>query len=199
MTLRDLLDHTSIAKVWTALGGGPLHHGRGKACWWDGDGDNISLDGSNRVWYDHAHGKGGGVLALIETALDCDRRGALRWLADHLGVELDGQRPLTREEKRAYAIRRAEAERKARKLTAWRRNRLRDLRDDRNPLYTSENAVSAVARVLLKHAGPDDEAAWSLIWQHAFDNEKADAIQAKIKRIEATSPVELYAEMKRAA
>ena len=114
---RDIIDQASITDVWRALGGGPLRHGRGKAFWRDGDGDNVALDEIKGCFYDHAHGTGGGVLMLIEIVRGCDRREAVRWLAGHLGVSLDNDRPLTREEKRRYAQRRSRAESKAEDLT----------------------------------------------------------------------------------
>ena len=148
MRARDLLDRTSITDVWIALGGAELRHGRGKAFWRDGDGDSVSLNQDNNVFFDFVAGTGGGVLVLIETVLGCDRREAVRWLASHLNVTLDGDRPLTPAQKRDYAIRRAAAERKARELTEWRRARLRRLRGERNRLYISENGASAIARIL---------------------------------------------------
>ena len=103
---------------------------------------------------------------FIETVLGCDRRNALRWLADHLGVSLDDRQPLTREEKRRYAQRRANAESKAQNLTDWWRGTLRRLRGERNALYESENMASAVARTLLATGdGSGDEDAWGDIWR----------------------------------
>ena len=199
MTARDLLDRTVITDVWVALGGGPLRHGRGKAFWRGGDAHNISLDEAKAVWFDHAHGTGGGVLALIQTVLGCDRRDALRWLANHHNVQLDGRRPLTSQEKRAYAIRRGEAEREAAELTAWRGEFLRLLREERNHRYVSENGNSALARTLIEHPGPDDESAWDVIWRHALDDQKADRVQAEIERIEVLTPAEFAAELEAAA
>ncbi len=198
MTPRELLDRTSIMQTWQALGGGPLRHGRGVAFWRAGDGHNVSLDDAKGVFFDHAHGTGGGLLGLIQVVLGCDRQDALRWLAQHLNVELDGQRPLTAAEKRAYAIRRAGAERKARELVDWRRDRLRTLRDDRNRLYISENGNSAIARTLLA-AGAEDGAAWAAIWARAHDDLRGDEIAAQIERIEELKPAELAAAMEMAA
>ncbi len=44
--------------------------------------------------------RGGGILALVETALDCDKRAALDWLSLNFGIER-GQATL--EQRRAYA------------------------------------------------------------------------------------------------
>ena len=194
MTLRDLLDHTSIAKVWTALGGGELRHERGKAFWRDGAGWNIAVSEAKGVWFDHVESTGGRVLALIETVLGCDRRAAVRWLAGHLGVTLDNDRPLTREEKRRYAQCRSHAQSAAQELIGWRRDTLRQLHDERNRLYLSENAVSAVARTLLASSdGSGNDHAWSGIWRHALDDLWADQIDREIRSIEALTPAELVA------
>lgn len=197
MTARELLDHADIADVWRALGGGDLRHGRGKAFWRQSLDYNISVDTGKNCYFDHAHGTGGGILSLIQTVLGCDRSAALRWLANHHNVQLDG-RPLTSQEKRAYAIRRGEAERKADELTDWRRDRLRGLRRDRNRRYLSENGTCAIARTLLA-TGDGTEEQWAAIWARAHDHLGADEIQREIVRIESATPAELYAEMERAA
>ena len=192
MTARDLIDRASIQNVWEALGGGPLRHGRGAAWWRDGDGDNIALDESKGCWYDHAHGKGGGILDLIQTVLGSDRRDAVRWLADHRSVNLDNDRPLTRDEKRRYAQRRSHAESKARNLTKWRCARLRRRRGDRNRLYLSENASSSVARTLLAETGGiGDEEQWDYIFSRCHDDQRADQVDREIRRIESATPAEL--------
>jgi hypothetical protein len=76
-----------ILEVWNAAGGGPLRGKRGRAFWRNGDGWNISLDRERGTWYDHRDARGGGSLALVETALGCDRRTALQWLEANCGLE----------------------------------------------------------------------------------------------------------------
>ena len=193
-TPHDIIDQASITDVWVALGGGPLRHGRGKAFWRNGDSDNVVLDDDRGVWYDHAHGKGGGILDLIQAVHGCDRRDALRWLADHLGIRL-ADRPLTSAERRKYTQRRAQAQVAARDLTDWRRCVLRERRDERNRLFMSENIIAAAARTLLASEGDgdDDEGAWSEIWQCGLDDVTADAIDCEIQRIKNASPAELVA------
>lgn len=199
MTAQEIIGRADIVDVWAALGGGDLRHGRGVAFWRGGDNLSVSIDAKKNCWYDFVAAEGGGILRLIEAVQGCDRLAALRWLADHHNVQLDGRRPLTRQEKRAYAIRRAGAEREAAELTAWREELLRLLREERNHLYISENGNSAIARTLIDHPGPDDEAAWQSIWQHAFDDQKADHIQTEIERIESMTPEELATFMEAAA
>jgi len=199
MTARDLLDRASITDVWRALGGGELRLGRGRAWWRDGDSYSVSLNQDKNVFFDFVAGKGGGILDLVRTVNGCDRRDALRWLADDRGVSLDNDRPLTREEKRRYVQRRSHVESKARNLTKWRRDILRRLRGDRNRLYESENSASAVARALLATGdGSGDEDAWRDIWQHAHDGLRADAIDRQIRRLESASPGE-FLELQGAA
>jgi hypothetical protein len=50
------------------------------AFWRNGDGFNVAIDCERGVWHDHAHGEGGGILALVQTALGCDKPGAVAWL-----------------------------------------------------------------------------------------------------------------------
>ena len=191
-TPHDIIDQASISGVWLGLGGRPLRHGRGVAWWRNGDGYSIALDETKGCWFDHAQGEGGGILDLIQAVFGCDRKESLRWLADHQGVTLD-DRPLTREEKRRYAQRRTRAESAACDLTEWRRRVLRESRDERNRLFSSEQIVSAVARTLLTTEcdGDDDEAAWSEIWRCALDHLEADAIDREIQRLESAAPAEL--------
>lgn len=96
-----------IAEVWHALGGGPLRGKRGKAFWRGGDGHNVALDPAKGTWHDFRDGHGGGVLTLVETALGCNRKSALRWLEENCG--LDPARPSSPGES-AYRFERDDAE-----------------------------------------------------------------------------------------
>jgi hypothetical protein len=106
----EIVSARPITEVWSALGGGPLKKNRGKAFWRDGDGWNISLSNTKQTWRDFAAGAGGGVLDLIQLVRQCSRQDALRWLADYAGIPLV-DRPLSPEEKRAYAEARGAEER----------------------------------------------------------------------------------------
>jgi hypothetical protein len=86
--LAEIKSRASINEVWAALGGARLRGNRGQAFWRDGDGFNISLDFGKGVWYDFATHEGGDVFSLVETALGCDFRGALRWLANFSGMDI---------------------------------------------------------------------------------------------------------------
>ena len=86
----DLAD-LRILDVWEALGGGRIRGRRGQAFWRGGDGYSVALDAVRNCWFDHRDSRGGGVLALVETALSCDRRAALRWLIEHCGLLKRGE------------------------------------------------------------------------------------------------------------
>lgn len=102
------LDALDIMAVWRALGGEALRGKRGKAFWRDGDGYSIALDPAKGMWFDHRDARGGGALALVETALGCNRRTALGWLETNCG--LDPKRPLSADEYRTYRYERDDAE-----------------------------------------------------------------------------------------
>ena len=94
------LAELEILDIWSALGGGALRGNRGKAFWRDGDGYSIALEPAKVTWFDFRDARGGGVLALVETALGCDRRSALQWLETNCG--LDSSQPRAIAERRNY-------------------------------------------------------------------------------------------------
>ena len=198
MSGTEILDRASIFDVWRALGGGPLRHGRAKAFWRNGDSANVALDDDHGIWFDHAHGEGGGILDLIQTVLGCGRRDALHWLADHLSITLDDRQLLSPDRRRAYAQRRTCAESAAADLTAWRRRLLRRMGEERNRLYISENAVSAVGRTLLAETGAyGNENAWACIWKRALDDQRGDEANRQIEAFEKATVRELIAMRQR--
>jgi hypothetical protein len=85
---RDVrLTEINIGEVWQALGGRALRGRRGNAFWRDGDSYSVSLDVAKGTWFDFRDARGGGSLALVETALGCDRRTALQWLEANCGLD----------------------------------------------------------------------------------------------------------------
>jgi hypothetical protein len=112
------LGELDIVSVWSMLGGGPLHGKRGQAFWRKGDGYNIALDPAKGAWFDHRDGRGGGILALVETALGGSRSSALQWLKENCGLDA---RPSFSQERRAnhvkHIVRRSKAESWG--ITAW--------------------------------------------------------------------------------
>ncbi len=107
----------NIVAVWQALGGGPLRGNRGQGFYRNGDGHNVALDPAKNAWYDYRDGRGGGVLALVETALGCDRRTALRWLECQGFIE---SRTLTHEQRREHAMRKSTASALTLDIECWR-------------------------------------------------------------------------------
>lgn len=101
------LDQLSILDVWIALGGGDLRHGRGRAFWRDGDGYCISLNAAKGAWYDFRDSCGGGMLALVQHALNCETDQAIDWLQKHCGLDERKLSPAKRRE-RAELLRRAD-------------------------------------------------------------------------------------------
>jgi hypothetical protein len=114
-TVADIISARPLSQVWDALGGSPPKRGRARAFFRDGDNPfAVSLNDEKGVWFDHRDNIGGGVLDLIQRIRGCDRRAALRWLAELNGITLDDH-PLTDTERREYARQRAEAS----ELVAW--------------------------------------------------------------------------------
>lgn len=99
------------------------HGTRFQVEWREGDSWSGSLNRSKGCWKDHKTGDGGGILALVEKALGCDRREAVAWLADNFGIE---RRELTVEERRRYARRLKAARPEAEEI----RNRWTSLLDE---------------------------------------------------------------------
>ena len=129
----DTLSGVRIGEVRKRLGGGELRHGRGTAFWRHGAGWNVAYDDERGLWFDHAAGGGGGVLALVETALQCDRRGALAWLEAEGFIE--PRTPPTEAEKRILARKRGIAGDIARDTIAWFRARCSELEAEKASLF----------------------------------------------------------------
>ena len=192
MTPTEIIDRASIGDVWQALGGPELRHARGIAWWRSGDGRNISVDEARGIWYDHSRGEGGGLLHLVQQVLGCDRRGALQWLADHVGVELDDHKRLSASERREYAERRRRAEAAAEEFADWREEYLDNLTRQRNVLWDSGRRACALGLRLLRE-GADDSPSWPFVWRHALDDLEGDAVDAELERIKALNPREFIA------
>jgi hypothetical protein len=103
------LTQIPIARAWKCLGGGEIRKGRSQAFWRDGDAWSVSLDAEKNAFFDFVAGQGGGVLALTETALGCDKRDALAWLRDNCALET----------RHATAAERAAAQRQQREAEAF--------------------------------------------------------------------------------
>lgn len=112
----DFLQHLSILDIWSALGGGEIRHKRARAFWRKGDSWSIALDAEKNCWYDFVAASGGGLLALVETALGCTRQQALAWARDFAGV---ADTAATDSERQEHARRWRAAIPEGRALAAW--------------------------------------------------------------------------------
>jgi hypothetical protein len=118
MTAPELIARTRITSVWAALGGGEIRRNHSQAFWRNGDGFNVALNDDCGIWFDHRDNVGGGILDLIAHVRGGTRAEALKWLAERLGLPLDGAR-LSNEERRRYAQAQKRAPELARAATLW--------------------------------------------------------------------------------
>ena len=155
------IESLDISSVWAALGGGPLRGNRGRAFWRAGHGYNVALDTRKGTWFDHAAVAGGGILALVELARDCDRRAALGWLSDRFGIA-SGVRSL--EERRDYS-RRLESARMAAAALVERRgeafNLIREAKRQKLEEYHRLNCAAHEAEDIELLAAAED--VWALL------------------------------------
>jgi hypothetical protein len=158
-----------IIDVWQRLGGDDLRGGYGRAFWRDGDGWNVALDLKRGLWYDHVHDVGGGVLALVQTARNCDRRAALVWLEEEGFVE---RRTFSRKEQREYARRRDLVARATRQIRYWRAALAEGLNARKMSAADIGDfeELERTARLchLLENGSPES-VAWEFIKQHRAD------------------------------
>lgn len=111
------LAEVRIDGVLHALGGPQIRHGRIPAWWRESQDLNVSIDIHRGVFYDHVQNRGGGVLALVETVLSCDRGSALAFLVAQGFIE---SRRFTWEQRREHLRRREEAGNTAEVIECWR-------------------------------------------------------------------------------
>ena len=106
-----------IADVWRRLGGAPIRNGRAVAFWRGGDAPNIAIDARRGVWHDFAREGGGGVLDLVCTVRDCEKREAAAWLVAEGFIE---DRQASPAERRKFAEQRNRDRFDMPKAEAWR-------------------------------------------------------------------------------
>ena len=125
---RPPIDWVKIAEsVARDLLGDPNRHLSDKRQLRWGSKGSISLDLRTGGWFDHERGEGGGVLALVERELCCDRAGAMEWLRQQGYVEgLDPSRTITHDDRQRWDAARAKRDRQqaeraaiADEETAW--------------------------------------------------------------------------------
>ena len=196
--MTELLDSAvaEFSGVLRALGVDKLRRDRG-SCPLCGGGrrrkDCFSADLDRGLWICHRCGRSGGVLDLVEAVLATNRRGAVGWLRDHLGLP---QRTWTAAEKRAWAERRRRAERRARDLADWRWRVIHALRARRNDLWDTERRAASWARSHLNDSAAAADPRWELAWEHALDDQRGDLVERLLKLIEA-APAETLARLRR--
>jgi hypothetical protein len=151
MTAVMLIEQTRINHVWHALGGGELRHGRGQAWWRKGDGWSVSLSDDRGAWYDYRDSIGGGILDLIRHVRGGTRGQALRWLADAMGIELDGNTPLSPKQRQCYARARHDAPELARVATLWHAERRGELDELKREALERDDMLALMAAAQEHH------------------------------------------------
>jgi len=82
-----MVPHSRISEVIAALGGPEVIKGRCRAWYRDGKSStSLSIDDERGVWFDHGTARGGGVVRLVEVALDVNRQHAFDWLRKRYGI-----------------------------------------------------------------------------------------------------------------
>ena len=110
-----------------------------------------------------------------------------------LFVSPQGASPFSPAERRKYAKTRWRAEAWAEDLTDWCARIVAYLRARRHALWDTERLVSAWAREHLNDPSMANDWRWEVVYAHAFDNQRGDALNELIEQIEASSPMELAA------
>jgi hypothetical protein len=140
------IETLSLRVVWERLGGGAIHGARSRAFWRDGVGLNVALDLERGLWFDHAVGAGGGVLQLVETVLDCERREALEWLKVQGLIE--PRRRLSHAERYAFAPRRDAARKLAHDIAWWAAARAAELEVTKELLFAPGTSIGDRRRAI---------------------------------------------------
>jgi hypothetical protein len=188
-----MIADVSIVDVWQRLGGGPIRRGRAAAWWRGGDGANIAIDAERGVWWDHARNVGGGMLDLVQTVRECDKRDVIRWLCMQ-GLIAD--RDLSAAERHRLAGRSAALDAAALNIGCWLRGRTIELErdkanaavcNDESALAASSNALyrltadgAAVVAAYREHLARDPEGVRKLIGSAREDDRRAQAITAAL-------------------
>ena len=195
MTPRELLDCTDIAEVWAGLGGPPLRNNRGSAWWRGSESRSVSVSPGKNCWHDFKAGEGGGgVLALVQRVLGCDKRTASQWLASFYNVSLDN-RPLSLAQRREWRERRTQAEARAAELTGWREGTLKAIRECRNCVISDDLTICWWARHALAHGALEDD--WEFAWGVIAGTLDIDRLNRWVCRLEAMAPAEVISLQQR--
>jgi hypothetical protein len=141
---------------------------------------SVTVDDRIGCWYDHGAQEGGGIVALVEKVLNCDRRQAVDWLRQRYGLAKPDPGMRQRREQA-----RSEGENLVKFI-----NRLREtVFEIRNSILTDWHVAEWAAR------GPDragdlPASEWRRLRQRL---KLADGIDDYLRHVEQLSAVELIA------
>src|SRR5580658_1977601 len=193
LNVSDVIERVRISSVAEALGIKlDRTRRRGVATWREGRNFSVSFDDAKNVWHDFVTGEGGGVIALVQLIVGCDRKAALRWLAGFAGVPLGEQ---TDSERRNWSQRMRAVEPKARKLVAWKYETIEALREQRNLLQrTYHRAVNFI----VNHDVEECERRGDLRFELALTIgwtywERVEKLDAQIDALQAAAYTDLLA------
>lgn len=125
MNVDQIIFLAPISVIWKALGGDAPRRGRARAFYRGGDNPGaISLSDEKGCWHDFVSGEGGGILALVQAGLKCDRRDAVRWLVSEGFLADERRSPAQRRE---YARTQIAAATVARDILGWRNAAIAEL------------------------------------------------------------------------
>ncbi len=128
------------------------------------------------------------MLRLIETALGCDRREAVDWLAAFCNVSLD-DRPLSIERRRVWQWKRRKAEARASDLVRWREDLLFELRQRRDAIWECVRAAERFGKAFVGEPGRDD--LWNFAFECIAEEKEGDRLDNWVAKIEDMTPAEL--------
>jgi hypothetical protein len=189
--LDDILTRVQITRI-AEIHGIKLDRTKRRAIanWRDGKNFSISLNDDKNVYHDFVTGEGGGVVSFVQLVRGCDRKEAVRWLADYAGVALQEMTPAERRDwgRRIGAVRpNAEA------LVAYKRETLEALRYRRGQL---QRAYHNAVKFVLSHDAGECRQRGDVRYELALRIRRTfwprvEEMDAQIDRLEATSYADL--------
>ncbi len=133
-TAEEILERVRVVDIVSALGGEVPRRGNRTRCLIHrGDNPTFSINEQKGCWYCFACSEGGGKVALVRRAMNCEPKAALEWIAHLAGLSLA---QCSREENRARALALNNAENEGRDLIDWRTSLIQSLRDRRDCVQT---------------------------------------------------------------
>ena len=130
-TANEVLERVTVLSILSALGVENPRRGNRTQCPACRAGNQTLSINENKgggVWHCFRCNQGGGKVALVRAAMNCEPKAALEWIAHLAGLTLA---QCSREEQRARAIELQSAESEGRQLIEWRTELIRLLREYR--------------------------------------------------------------------